>query len=186
MTPYTDQNGHLEDESATSLLQTAKDIEKSGLVVGRRTKVSTLGEIASRHRFCIGSLIGIICLFFLSYSYSYKAHILHTNNKTAETNPIFPVALKKQPDDSPTWTFTGYADAKCKTKIVDDKNTGSIDCKKSNDDISKIDFDGQQLFTLSLYQGLECKNPPAQDYPNTKYHCAAGFNTTSYKVTLNK
>ena len=184
-TPYTDQNGHLMDESATSLPQTEKDIEKRGLVVGRRTKISNLRETVSRHRLCICSLIGIVCLFYLSHSYPYKTHILNTNTKTAEAVPIIPVAPTKQPNDSPTWTFAGYSDEQCKTSIVDDKGTESIQCKSSEDEISKIDFDGQQLYTLSLYQGLDCKTL-VQSYPNAKYGCEAGFNTTSYKVVLNK
>lgn len=195
MTPYTDQMRLPKDEPATSPSSTEKAIEARGLTIGRRAKISTLKDTASRHWLCIGSLVSILCLFFLlrhSTANSIPKFPPTTNPSTADKAPT-PIIAPTKPsaeagdnnNNSPKWAFTGYTDDKCFNETISDSGTGSIDCKDSTEDLGAIDFDGQHLYTLSLYQGLKCATL-LESYPNGKFSCAAGFKATSYKVVLNK
>ncbi len=99
---------------------------------------SRLSEIQTRYS---TPIIAILCLFFLKYSCSYVAPIMNADTKTAEAEPIFPVASIKQPKDSPPWTFVGYSDDKSAKEIINGKSIDSSDCMTSKDEISTIDFD---------------------------------------------
>lgn len=181
MTPYTDQKGPFEDESADPRLLTEKDIEDRGLTIGTHFKTSTLRGIFFRYRLCIFSLIAMLCIV-LSYSSAHQATILHANTKTAEAIWTTPSVPTKQLEISNPWNVTGYSDSNCSDSLFSDSNRGPTNCRSSSTPINQIDFDsGEGIYTLSVYFDTNCTEV-ARTFSKKQFLCADAQNASSYQI----
>ena len=180
MTPYTDQKGPFEDESADSPLLTENDIEDRGLTVGTHSKISTLRGIFFRYRLCIFSLTAMLCLF-LSYRSAHQATILHANKKTAVPLWTTPNVPTKQLEISNPWNVTGYSDENCSDSIFSDSNRGPTNCRNSSTPINQVDFDSGQIYTLFVYRDANCTEV-ARTFSKTQVLCADAQNASSYQI----
>ena len=165
MTPYTDQKGPSEDESAGPRLLTEKDLEDRGLTIGIHSKIATLRGMFLRYRLCIFSLIAMLCLF-LSYS--------------KRTTPSVPT---KQLEISNPWNVTGYSDENCSDSIFSDSNRGPTNCRNSSTPINQIDFDSGQIYTLFVYFDANCTEV-ARTFPRKQFLCASALNSSSYRIDI--
>ena len=166
MTPYTDQKGPSEDESADPRLLTEKDLKDRGLTVGTHSKISTLRGMFLRYRICIFLLIAMLCLF-LSYG--------------KWTTPSVPT---KQLEISSPWNVTGYSDENCSDSIFSDSNRGPTNCRNSSTPINQIDFDsGEGIYTLFVYFDANCTEE-ARTFSRKQFLCANALNTSSYRIDI--
>ncbi|KAI4165372.1 MAG: hypothetical protein LQ342_000780 [Letrouitia transgressa] len=176
MTPYSSH------DDSSQCYSTEKNIEYRGLTVGRRAKLSTVKEVASRHRACIGTLVTVLFLFIISSRVFGRTDSLSPHLKAPKTANSSPNngAKPLEGGDAPTWTFIAYSDDDCQKVIVDQNGQSSSDCQETKEEMAKVDFDGQNLFTVSIHGSGDCNGRPISYFSDGK--CISGFNVTGWKI----
>ena len=166
-----------------------KDIEKHGLIVGKDTHKDFCKKKTSYICVRFSFIASVALLALLWQGYTINPRMLCTADWSTGIGSVNnnEIQLAHSPVLSDLmWTFAGYEDAKCATGKVNPKNgTAPADCQNLEKDISALDFDGANTFTICLWTQQNCQGVSAGQYSNSNLTCQNAYQATAYKMISN-